>query len=208
LKPRTTAAGNRCDACSDVDDANQSAPESTCGYMERNRVSLRPSREEDDEGKQISYRSTSRTELRQRRRRRRRPERLEEGREQFQSCDLLLEVAASQRRREPVSDLKGPNGASSERGRRRARPTTKEQGRYLRCSLLLRLDVRRSFFEVQREMVARRGQHGRVLGDCATDQLMERHSGGRCTLGWPFGEYSTPEAWRRPCRRRSASSLP
>ena len=27
LKPRTTAVGNRCDACSDVDDANQSAPE-------------------------------------------------------------------------------------------------------------------------------------------------------------------------------------
>src|ERR1700727_2717190 len=80
LKPRTTAAGNRYDACSDVDDANQSAPESTCGYMERNRVSLHPSREEDDEGKQISYRSTLRTELRQRRRRRRRPEHLEEGR--------------------------------------------------------------------------------------------------------------------------------
>src|SRR6202044_2165788 len=59
LKPRTTAAGNRCDACSDVEDANQSAPESTCGYMERNRVSLRPSREEDDEGKQNSYHSTS-----------------------------------------------------------------------------------------------------------------------------------------------------
>src|ERR1700735_2437502 len=52
--------------CSDVDDANQSAPESTCGYMERNHVSLRPSREEDNEGKQNSYHSTSRTERRQR----------------------------------------------------------------------------------------------------------------------------------------------
>ena len=48
-----TEVGNRCDACSDVDDANQSAPESTCGYMERNCVSLRPSREED-KGKQLS----------------------------------------------------------------------------------------------------------------------------------------------------------
>src|SRR5580658_3949747 len=137
------------------------APESTCGYMERNRVSLRPSREEDDEGKQISYRSTSRTELRQRRRRRRRPERLEEGREQFQSCDLLLEVAASQRRREPVSDLK----ATKRRIVRARTATSTANNKRTRTlpAMLSAATPRRSAF-VQREMVARWGQHGRVLG--------------------------------------------
>jgi hypothetical protein len=37
-----TEVGNRCDACSDVDKAKESAPESTRSYMERNRISLRP----------------------------------------------------------------------------------------------------------------------------------------------------------------------
>ena len=138
LKPRTTAAGNRYDACSDVDDVNQSAPESTCGCMERNRVSLHPSREEDDEGKQISYRSTLRTEPRQQRRRRRRPERLEEGREQFQSHALYAEMPRSstksqrrRRRRKPVSDLKATKRRIVRARTTTTTQTTKEQGRYL-----------------------------------------------------------------------------
>jgi hypothetical protein len=43
-------------AAINLDKVKGSAPESTCGYMERNRISLHPSREED-EGKQNSHRS-------------------------------------------------------------------------------------------------------------------------------------------------------
>ena len=51
---------NRCGACSDVDEANDS-PRRSC--RERIAISLRPSRKEDDEGKQNSYHSALRTDL-------------------------------------------------------------------------------------------------------------------------------------------------
>ena len=58
--PLTTAAANRCGACSDVGEATDS-PRRRC--MERITISLRPSRKEDDEGKQNSYHSALRTDL-------------------------------------------------------------------------------------------------------------------------------------------------
>ena len=82
------------------------------------------------------------------------------SRDLYAKADVLRE---SQRQRKPVSDLKATNSASSERGRDEHGQQEKNKDVYLRCSPLLRFDVRRSFFEVQREMVARRGQRGTNL---------------------------------------------
>ena len=166
MKLRKTEVGNRCDACSNVDGANQSAPESTWGYrrgialvyarVERKTTKERRTLTVQHRGRSCDVdkadgdvRSPSRKDARK-----------------FQSADLNAALPISsektqrrRRRRKPARDLNQQtalrqNKDDDERGKQQKNKTD------ITCdNLLLRPDVRRS---------SRSGEDGGKTGPAPT----------------------------------------